>query len=69
MIGTIELTEEAKGMDGCIIECYPQSITDTTNRWVFNRLKTDREHPNELKSIMSIEIQYTLVFPILINLC
>lgn len=51
---TIELTEEMRSMDGRLIECYPEAVDDTTNRWVFNRLRTDRKHPLGLNSITSI---------------
>ena len=47
---SIEFTEEMKAMNGRIIECYPQAIDDTSNRWIFNRLRTESNHPGVLKS-------------------
>ena len=46
---TIELTEEMKVMNGRIIECYLDPTDNTTNKWVFNRLGTNRKYPGGLK--------------------
>ena len=59
----IALTDETRELDGRIIDCRY-----VDGRWVFQKLRHDRQHPNGLNAVLSRplpDIIFTVVFSVL----